>query len=171
MQETRWFGSEVYEVGESLLLTAGRERSAVGDSVQRREGIAIILSGPAICAWKRAGKQWKAWGSKAVSACLQVGDRGLSGKLHVVSCYAPTRAVRRDVNVAFFQDMECFLSSVPSGEKYLLLGDFNARVGSREYVRDQWGSVRGPHGYRVINIAAKEFLSFLSVHRATVCNT
>ena len=25
LQETRWFRSEVYEVGESLLLTAGRE--------------------------------------------------------------------------------------------------------------------------------------------------
>ena len=73
--------------------------------------------------------------------------------------------------VAFFQDMECFLSSVPSGEKYLLLGDFNVRVGSREYVRDQWGSERGPHGYRATNNAAKELLSFLSIHQATVCNT
>ena len=63
LQETRWFESEVCEVDESLLLTAERERPAVGDSVQRGEGVAIILSGPAIYAWKKAGKQWKAWGS------------------------------------------------------------------------------------------------------------
>ena len=27
-----------------------------------------------------------------------------------------------------------------------MLGDFNARVGSREDVGDQWDAVRGPHG-------------------------
>ena len=31
----------------------GRERPAVGDSVQRGEGVAIILSCPVICAWKK----------------------------------------------------------------------------------------------------------------------
>ena len=50
---TRWFGSEVYEVDESLLLMAGKERPAVGDSIQRGEGIAIFRSGPATCAWKK----------------------------------------------------------------------------------------------------------------------
>ena len=88
LQETRWFGSDVYEVGKSLLLTEGRERPAVGDIVQRMEWVAIILSGQAICAWKKAGNQWKAWGSRAVSTGLQVGE-GLSGKLHVVSYYTP----------------------------------------------------------------------------------
>ena len=62
-----------------------------------------------------------------MSTCLQVGEE-FSGKLHVVSCYAPMRAARREAKVAFFQDIECFLSSVPSGEMYLILGDFNARV-------------------------------------------
>ena len=31
--------------------------------------------------------------------------------------------------------------------------------------------MRGPHGYGVANDAGKEFLSFLSCHQATVCNT
>ena len=30
LQETRWFGSEVYEVGGSVVLTAGRKRPAMG---------------------------------------------------------------------------------------------------------------------------------------------
>ena len=49
-----------------------------------------------------------------------------------MSCYAPTTAVRREVKVAFLEDMESFLSSVPSGEKNLIIGDFHAHVGSRE---------------------------------------
>ena len=53
----------------------------------------------------------------------------------------------------------------------MLMGDFNARVGSRECVGDLWDGVRGPHGYGVVNDAGKELLSFLSAHQATICNT
>ena len=35
---------------------------------------------------------------------------------------------------------------MPAGLKYIVLGDFNARVGSRQVVGDQWSKVRGPHG-------------------------
>lgn len=31
--------------------------------------------------------------------------------------------------------------------------------------------VRGPHGFGALNDAGKEFLSFLSVNEATLCNT
>ena len=72
---------------------------------------------------------------------------------------------------AFFQDFESILAAIPTGEKYVILGDFNAHVESRECVGDRWGSVRGPHGYGVINDTGKDLLSFLSVHWATVCNT
>ena len=48
-------------------------------------------------AWRRTGRQWKAWSSRAVSVCLQVGGGGgARERLHdVVSCYAPTRAASR----------------------------------------------------------------------------
>ena len=83
------------------MLTSGRAKPALGDSKQRGEGVSIMLSRPAMDAWKRAGNQWKAWSSRVVSACLQMGE-GSGGRLHVVSCYAPTRAARREVKDAFF---------------------------------------------------------------------
>lgn len=162
LQETRWFGSEVYEVGESVLLTSGRPTPATGEMVQRGEGVALVLRGSALSAWKRGGKQWKAWSSRCVSACL--------GKLHVMSCYAPTRAASREDKEAFFQLLENFITSVPSKESYVVIGDFNARVGSRED-DDMWAAVRGPHGLGMVNDAGRELLSFLSSHQATICNT
>ena len=51
-----------------------------------------------------------------------------------------------------------------------MLGDFNARVGSRGVI-DEWWYERGPHGYGELNEAGKELLSFLSTNEATVCNT
>ena len=154
LQETKWFGCEVYQVGGSVILISGREKPAVGESMQRGKGV--------------AGRQWKAWSSRMVSACLQVGE-GSGGILHVVSCYAPTRAASREMKDEFFLELGHMLSSIPSGEKYVVLGDFNARVGSREYVGDHWDAVRGPHGFGVVNDAGKKLLSFLSVHQATVC--
>ena len=58
LQETKWFGNEVYMVGESLVLTAGRDVPGIGHVKQR--GIAIVLTGPAIGAWKAGGECWKA---------------------------------------------------------------------------------------------------------------
>ena len=66
LQETKWFGCEVYQMGGGIVYISGREKPALGDSVQRGEGVAIVLPGPSVDAWKRAGKQWKAWSSRVV---------------------------------------------------------------------------------------------------------
>ena len=116
------------------------------------------------------GKQWKAWSSRCVSALLAF--TGRTGRLHVLSCYAPTRAAQREDKEDFFNQLAAFMSSVPVGEHYVILGDFNARVGSRSDVdADQWSGVLGPHGCGAANDAGKELLSFLSCQEATICNT
>ena len=43
---------------------------------------------------------------------------------------------------------------------YIIVGDFNARVGSMESDNDEWSGVRGPHGFGSVNDAGKEPLSF-----------
>ena len=82
---------------------------------------------------------------KELQSMSTVGGRSRD-KLHVVSCYALTRAASRQEKDTFFDELNNILSSVPAGEKYTVLGDFNARVGSRQVVGDQWSKVRGPHG-------------------------
>ena len=91
----------------------------------------------------------------------------------MVSCYAPTRAASREDKEAFSQVLGNFISTVPSRkrESYIILGDFNARVGCRKDEDDMWAAVRGPHGLGVVNDAGRELLSFLSSHQATICNT
>ena len=129
LQETKWC------VGGGIVSISGREKPALGDSVQRGESVAIVLYGPVVDAWKRAEKQWKAWSSRVVSECLQMGE-GSRCRLHVVSCYASTRVARREVKDAFFRSLTLCFASVRSGEKYVVLGDFKACVGSREHVGD-----------------------------------
>ena len=50
LPETKWFGSGVYEVGESVVLAAGRTVPGDGVVNQRGEGVAVVLSGVAVSA-------------------------------------------------------------------------------------------------------------------------
>ena len=165
LQETKWFGSEVYRVAGSVVLTSGREKPVQGDTVKKGEGVAIAVTDWTINAWKAAGRQWKAWISRAVSACLQLGGRSRCLAMLQLEMLAGMRRIH------FFDELNSILPSVPAGEQYIVLDDFNARVGSRQVVGDQWSKVRGLHGCGVINDAGKELLGFLSTQQATVCNT
>ena len=170
LQETKWMGNAVYEVGESVLLTAGRPVPVPEQPIQRGEGVAVVLSGPAISAWKAGGQRWKAWSPRLISTCLATGSRK-EDILHVLSCYAPTRSATRAAKEEFIQCVERALACIPSSEPYILLGDFNARVGSCDCADDPWSRVRGPHGYGNINDSGRELLEFLAVNEATVCNS
>ena len=155
---------------DSMILASGRRTPSEGECAQRGEGVALVLRGKALAAWRHGGQQWKAWSSRWVSAILQVDKRTVS-RIHVVSCYAPTRAASREDKDAFFQELSKIISGVLEGETYIILGDFNARVGSRQSDDDEWSGVREPHGFGSVNDAGKELLSFLSLHQTTVCNT
>ena len=69
-----------------------------------------------------------------------------------------------------FHELDHMLASIPSGEKYVVLGDWNAYVWSRQHMGDQWAAVRRPHGYGVTNDAGNELLS-ITVNQVTVSNT
>ena len=170
LQETKWFGEGVYRVGGSVVLAAGRPVPRAGAVRQRGEGIAIVLSGLAVGAWKAGGSCWKAWSSRLVTATLKVGS-GRCDFLHVFSCYAPTYAASREEKDNFFDSLQQALSAVSSEECYVMLRDFNAHVGSRVSGDEEWWNERGPHGHGALNEAGRELLSFLSINEATVCNT
>ena len=57
LQETKWFGSGVYRVAESVVIASGRPVPGVGVVNQRGEGVAIVLSGDAVEAWRAGGKR------------------------------------------------------------------------------------------------------------------
>ncbi len=50
LQETKWFGSKIYKVGKRVILSSGQDVPKKGGSRQRGECVAIVMSGPAVCA-------------------------------------------------------------------------------------------------------------------------
>ena len=94
---------------------------------------------------------------------------GNSISLHIVVCDSPTFRASKDTEFQFFSELQDVLNDVPHKDKLVVLGNFNARIGSRERTGDEWDRVHGPHGYGECNVAGKSLpLSFLSMNNATV---
>ena len=47
-----------------------------------------------------------------------------------MSAYAPTMTNPEDIKEKFYEDLDNLLKTIPSQDKLLVLGDFNARVGT-----------------------------------------
>lgn len=174
LQETRWFGNESYRVGDSTVLSSGRPLPQDGAPFLRGEGVAIVLRGRALKAWKAGGAQWRAVSPRIAVAQLKMSSRHRKPfSLYVVVCYAPTFRSSRLTKDEFFDDLQEVLRGVNARatDKYVLLGDFNARVGSRTQTMDEWRDVRGPAGFGECNDAGKDLLFFCSMNNATICNT
>lgn len=182
VQETRWFGNDVWESQGCTMLHSGRPLPTYnGDGKnQRNEGVGIILDGRATEAWKAGGEVWSAKSSRIVSARLKVmqrrwrnvgGSRGTKDVyMTVVSVYAPTVKAPPSVKQSFISDLQEVVDDVPSTDVLMLLGDFNARVGSGE-PEDLWWDVRGKFGLRECNDAGRELLQFCMINHCTILNT
>ena len=65
----------------------------------------------------------------------------------MLSCYAPTYAAKHEEKNMFYSDLQIAINEIPTGEPYILLGDFNAQAGSRSASGDPWSDVCGPRGF------------------------
>ena len=75
LQEIKWLGSAVYHVGDSIILAADQPVPSPGEHLQREEGVALALMGPAVGPWREAGEQWEAWSSRLISTRLKLVKR------------------------------------------------------------------------------------------------
>ena len=76
IQETKWFGKDMWTVDRYTLLHSGCTLADETDPQVRNEGVGILLDGHATMAWKNAGETWEAVSSRVVTARLKVVGRG-----------------------------------------------------------------------------------------------
>ena len=61
----------------------------------------------------------------------------------LINIYAPTMSYPEEEKEAFYCELRTLLTNVPAADKLILLGDFNARVGSNH---NTWGPILGKFG-------------------------
>ena len=171
ISETKWFNSNMYEVEGHVVLHSGRELPKEGESFQRSEGVGIVLSPIAAKAWRDGGEQWEPVSPKIVTARLRLGKEGNQYRfLHLVSVYAPTFRAPQQVKDDFFEDVQRVIDKVPERDILMIVGDWNARVGS-QLSDDQWEGVLGKHGLGRANEAGLFLLSFCSTNNLSIMNS
>ena len=94
----------------------------------------------------------------------------LSGTRHVtiISAYAPTMTNPDEVKNKFYDDLDSVISAEPRRDKFILLGDFNARVGTDHQT---WEGVIGTEGVGKCNSNGLLFLRKCAEHELLNTNT
>ena len=82
--------------------------------------------------------------------------------------YAPTLISSDGTKDAFYEELNALVKVVPQSNKLILLGDFNARVGTE---CNNWKGVLGPHGTGKLNSNGFMLLSFCAENYFTITNT
>nr|VZI32221.1 unnamed protein product [Spirometra erinaceieuropaei] len=86
----------------------------------------------------------------------------------IISAYAPPMSSPDAVRDKFYEDLHALLATVSKADKLMVLGDFNARVGTDHTA---WRGVLGPHGLRGSNDNGLLLLRTCAEHRLILTNT
>lgn len=131
--------------------------------------MAFFLSPRAKVAWDAAGNVFQTVSERILKICLKC----YLSYMSVVSIYAPTNHSNATANAAgpseaFYDQLQSTLSSVPPSDLLVILGDFNARVGSDH---SSLTSVLGPHGIGECNENGVRLLDFCANNQLIISNT
>ena len=172
--ETKWFGQEVYSIGGYTVLHSGRPLPEQNERAERNEGVAIVLDPQMTEAWRAAGEEWKTLSSRIVSARVKMKTASVPAQplfITIVSVYAPTHKSPQEKKDEFYQELQHTISGVKEDDVLVVVGDFNARVGSSEDKEDMWYGTRGLHGVGRMNESGEALLSFCALNDLTIINT
>ncbi|BHF65552.1 hypothetical protein SprV_0200856500 [Sparganum proliferum] len=86
----------------------------------------------------------------------------------IISAYAPPMTSPDAAKDKFYEDLHALLATVSKADKLIVLGDFNARVGTDHTV---WSGVLGPHGLRGSNDNVLLLLRTCAEHPLILTNT
>ena len=86
----------------------------------------------------------------------------------IVSIYAPTKTKPKENKETFYGQLKGTLRNIPSTDKLLLIGDFNARIGREN---DKWPSALGKYEIGKCNSNGELLLALCTELDLIVTNT
>lgn len=128
----------------------------------KQAGVAIAISNIIV---SQMDEEPKAVNDRIISLRLP-----LKHKRHctIISVYAPTMTNPPEIIDRFYDELSQVLKDIPNADKIILLGDFNARVGSDQHI---WPKVLGKFNSGRVNSNGEILLALCSEHQLAITNT
>ena len=154
ISETKARGNGMKEIDGAKYIFAGvvegRAKGGVGIVVRNRVANCI--------------KSWRCVSERCIAARLRIEGKWLT----IVQVYAPTDDRDPSIKDDFYGDLQMAINRTPRGDKLIVLGDFNARVGNNI---ELWNGIIGRHGEGVENDSGRRRLRFTAENDFKVMNT
>ena len=144
--ETHWIqsGRTMLSTGEHILYSGHEDENA-----RHSEGVGFMLS-------KKASKslvQWEPVSPRIITARFNSRDF----KVTFIQCYAPTNEQDEERKAEFYNQLQNVLDRQKKKDMLIVLGDFNAKIGSVNMGRDR---VMGRYGLGTMNENGELFADF-----------
>ena len=151
ISEMRWSGKGHFNYGNYRVMFSGNDTS-------KNAGVAIICnktSTNAIMGYNPISER---------IMTLQL--KGQPTNLSIVQVYAPTSTAQEDDVEKFYEELQATLDSLPKKDTAIIMGDFNAKVGSKGS-----DNILGKFGLGDRNEAGERLVEFCAEKSLIISNT
>ena len=121
-----------------MILYSGHEE----EDAPHSEGVGLLSRKEA----QKALIGWEARGSRIITACFKTKKK--KKKMNIVQCYAPTNDKTDETKEDFYNQLQDIMSNLGDKNVNVIMGDFNAKIGSDNQGYD---NMMGVHGLGVMN--------------------
>ena len=153
MCEARLVGSGQSVVGDYTMVHSGHRS-------KRQGGVALLMSRQATGSLVN----WDPVSDRVLRATFRVRNETLT----VLLCYAPTLEADAVVKDGFYDRLSSVVSCIPKRHRVVVMGDFNAKVGSDP---TNGPGVMGRHGMGVINDNGSRLIEFATLQELIIGGT
>ncbi|XP_045158250.2 craniofacial development protein 2-like [Mercenaria mercenaria] len=155
LSEVRWphSGKTALQCGK-VILYSGR------DDASHQEGVGVMLSAKA----KKSLMEWKPISERCMYARLYT----TTLKISLIVVYGPTNDNTEEAKERFLAQLQDVLSTAPKYDIKIIMGDFNAKVGSNNKTHE---NVMGKHGMGNRNDNGESLLEFCGINNLVITGT
>ncbi|XP_066936487.1 craniofacial development protein 2-like [Clytia hemisphaerica] len=91
------------------------------------------------------------------------------GPLFLFQVYTPDSSYNDDTKEDFFQLLQQQINALPRNSRFVVLGDFNGKVG--RHTDELWTGICGVYGVGQMNEGGERLLNFCAANKLSIMNT